>query len=223
MSLSTWLNTMKISNKKLISVLAVLAVVASVSAQTTYFNLTGPVAGTFNINNTFWPGEEFTTNAAATAFTLNSVTLNLDGAADSSGNFRVQFFTDTGGGIPGTLLGTGIGTANPTTVGSNVYTFTGITLSASTNYWFIAEVTSGSGDYLWQRTFSPSVTGGWSADARNVSTNGGSTWSGFSSSDGLFSSVSATPAVVPEPGTYGLFAAVASLGLVLLRRRRVAV
>lgn len=174
-------------------------------AQTTYIsNLAANWTASADITTSQWMAQKFKTDNSAASFTLNSVVLNLDDAVNTSGGFFVNIYNTTGSEgawLPSGVLGTVLaGSENPATAGNYTYTASGITLLADTNYWIVAKVSWGAGQYKWGYTTSETTTGSWSitasANTRAYSLDSGSSWINGDGNPYIFA-VNAT--AVPEP------------------------
>jgi hypothetical protein len=154
-------------------------------------NLSNPSAGTETASGTTWLSSSFGTDASG--YTLNSVTLLLEG----SGQAEVSIYSD-GGLEPGSLVGT-LTSPNGYSSGLSDTTFTtaGIALAADSTYWVVLRAISGS--FGWSWTASDSGTGAGFQDTWGQSIDGGSTWFAFDSSPTQMSVIAT--AAVPEPGT----------------------
>lgn len=194
-------------------------------ADTKITNLTEPVGFTINVTSTAWLAQKFKTDASSATFTLDSVTLKLHNANNPVGNFFVKIYDTTGSEgawLPNnsSVLGTLTGSSDPSTANTYTYTASGITLQANTNYWIVAGVSSGAGDYSWWDSDTTTTTGAWSITATNTdawSMNGGVNWTNADGSPYMFS-VNAT-ASVPEPSAVLLLMAGGGV-LAFVRRRQ---
>jgi hypothetical protein len=103
-----------------------------------------------NANRYF--AQAFRTPAGATAWSVNSVTLNMAAATNTSGNFFVAIFAgEERPDKPTRYIGSLSG-PNPNTAGQ--YKFEAVTdviLSPDTTYWLVTGVSSGTGNYRWVR------------------------------------------------------------------------
>jgi len=175
-----------------------------------------------SISETGWRAQKFKTDASAATFTLDSVVLKI-GNSMQGGNFFVKIYNTAGSEgvwLPdnSSVLGTLTGNADPFMGGDCTYTASGITLQASTNYWIVAGVSSGSGSYEWIGTNSTTTTGAWSITATNTtaeSVNSGSNWTSLDGRPLMFA-VNAT--AVPEPS--GVLLLMAGGGVLAFVRRR---
>jgi len=85
--------------------------------------------------------QSFVADETATGVTLSVATRFYHGSGDDSGSVTVYLYSDNAGS-PDTLLYTGNTIANPSLLsscasGSNAWTFSGVDLTASTQYWLI--------------------------------------------------------------------------------------
>lgn len=193
---------------------------------TTYIsNLSQSPDNASPITATAWRAQKFKTDDSAATFTLDSVVLNFWTATDSSGNFFVKIYNSTGSEgawLPNNsgVLGTLTGNANPSSIGQSTYTASEIiTLQSNTNYWIVAGVSSGTGNYAWGYISSTTTTGTWSITATNTdawSSTSGASWINNNGTPYAFS-VNAT-AAVPEPS--GVLLLVAGGGVLAFVRRR---
>jgi len=188
-------------------------------------NLDQPMFSSFPVG-AWWGGNQFITDNSASSFLLDGVTIKMDTASATPGNFFVAIFSSAGD-RPGTLLETLSGSSNPAAAGNYSYTSTGLSLAPNTSYWVVAGVSSGGSGgtgYNWvvsDETFS--YSGPWvipTTDTHITSAPaGGTDWNNFIN-DGYprHFSVSAT-AVVPEPSVCVLVGFGAAALLLRLRKR----
>lgn len=159
----------------LLAVFSVFAINAAQAAVLTS-NLAETPSGNYTADFSGPEAEAFTTDASGG--TLASVSISIVGVNDASGNFTLRIFSDNAG-VPGSMVPGGLltGPSNPS-VGINTYTApTPLTLAASTRYWVVAQVSSGTGAYDWGYTNSANQTGPWTIeDFEAYSSNAGSTW-----------------------------------------------
>ena len=184
-------------------------------AQTVINNTSQSVTGVAPINFSDWNGNKFVNDASSR--NLQSITLSMGGAADTSGAFQVELHSNSGG-LPGGLLGVLTGNGNPATAGLYTYsTGSTITLSPNTTYWVVAKVTSGLGDYSWNYTSTTTQSGTGTLGGFSESTNQGGSWSAENVSFPSMFSVTAT--AVPEPASYAAMLGIAALGFGVISRR----
>lgn len=144
-------------------------------------NLTQTTNSGFSINNNQWLRSSFTTGSGSYGYTINSVTLRL-AKLTANPNLFVRLYNDSPGGLGSQI----ISFINPsfTLNITSDYIFTLTTpqiLASNTNYWLVAGISGGSGEYLWGFTTSPDQTGlpVWSIGNNPFySDNQGGTWSG---------------------------------------------
>jgi len=183
-------------------------------------NLATTTDSVYTLNSAAWMGTQFTTDASASTFTLNSVTIHIYDSIAPGSPFSLQVFSDSAG-TPGILLGALSGNSAPGTLGDYTYTASGVSLNASTSYWLVAEVT-GASTYRLGATSDPTVTGGWSiAPQVDVSSNSGVDWTtaGFVGTRQEYA-VDATADPVPEPSTYAMLGLGVSAMLGAMRLRK---
>ena len=177
----------------------------------------------WNDSSTFFIAGQFYTGSSA--YTLNSITLDMYASYNTDGNFFVGIyssgnadgtFTD---GQPVGLLEILSGEDSPSTDGQYTYTSSGLSLDADSNYWVVTGVSSGAGEYIPILTTSSSFTNpSGDANLRHMiySDNAGSSWDGtYYSAASLKMRVDV--AAVPEPATAGLMGI--SCGVLWLIRR----
>lgn len=166
-------------------------------------------------------------NWLAQQFTMGSISMSLDSVRTSftffdpaedgtiaTGDFRLSLYSDASG-KPGTELIILNGPANPD--GTTTYTYTPSTsfqLTASTKYWIVEKVTSGTGVYWADMQFDSSPDDVGIIGVSRLSDNGGVTWAA-GETDPLIFEVNASP--VPEPSILAL--AALGGGVLHLRRR----
>lgn len=196
-----------------------------------------PNFAAYNIGSGAMFAQSFTTGSAAGGWDLESVTLAM-GDADTGmepfngtlGTFGVSIFaSDPLSSTPTSLVAALSGSISPAVSGDYVYTATGTTLSANTQYWIVMTQTGGdSASYKGRMdtdsspTFTTAIND-WTLDLDHttaLSFDSGNSWTLFtynSNSAAIFAvETAATP--VPEPATWALFAGLGALGLVVLRR-----
>lgn len=122
----------------------------------------------------YWAAESFTTGSSST-FSLADVTLLIGNPAPAfggtNGGFSVSLYDDSSS-QPGSPLATLSGSANPATPGPYAYSASGVTMSADTTYWIIAQAGTDSA-YSWSATRNLSQSGWAIGDLRGFSSNGG--------------------------------------------------
>jgi hypothetical protein len=191
---------------------------------TTYVSSLGLTpTGSSSVASDSWLAAGFLTGTNAGGYLLDSVQLALTNASGNPSGFSAMICSlSPFPAAPwiGSSLGTLDGSSAPETAGLYTYSPTSnLTLSPRTAY--VIVLTAGTplanGAYEWSvtSTFSPTVTGGWSAMNNAISSSDGLTWRGVAIGLALLS-VSATP--VPEPSTLALLAL--GGGFLLWRRRK---
>jgi hypothetical protein len=149
------------------------------SAVTLVENLSKISDGAERIENSSWASSSFTTGSGS--YNLESVTLLFQENTADLNNLFVRLYGNNSG-VPGTLITTFTNPASiPDILGNNTFTLTTPqALTASTTYWLVSGVSSGTGDYSWGYTFSDSQTGlpGWTIgeDSAVSPDQGGSWW-----------------------------------------------
>jgi len=199
---------------RIIGFLVVALLTPCCSWAATTSNLGFAAGGSSFVQDGQWKGMLFTTDSSA--YQLDSVTILMEDAADTSGNFFVAIFDDSAGPNTQVLNGLLSGSANPSTAGLYTYNPAGtVELAANTSYWVTLGVSVGDGDYRWETIDDTSEVGPWTlGDNQFLSFNQGGSWSSSVLVPGGLS-ISAT--VVPEPTSIVM---VGSVCVVLLLRRR---
>lgn len=171
-------------------------------------NLSATSAGSDSVSDNVLLAADFSTDSSA--YGLSSVTLLL--REESVGTASLNLYSDNGG-IPGFLLGTLTSSGSySSNLADTVFTASGITLAANTTYWLVLGASSGTFEWSWTATNSGSGAG----YTGNSAYFDGSYWYGTSGVYPYQLSVTANPAgtsAVPEPASFGLFAA--TLGIIL--------
>lgn len=151
----------------------------------------------------------FTTDGFS--YNLTSVSIEIVGVDDDSGNFTLSIFNDIGG-YPGSILPNGLlsGSGNPS-IGEHTYTSTGvISLSPNSTYWVVANINSGPGVYTPSFTDFTSQIGAWSILDNEAYLSSGDPAAGWDDDDGVMRmSISAdlagaTPASIPTLSEWGM-------------------
>lgn len=169
------------------------------------------------MTSTAYLASSFTTNSAASSYTLDSVSVNMGTAIAAGGGFTLQIWSQNNS-RPGTMVAQLTGELNPSD-GLHTYTpTTTINLNANTTYWVVAGVSGGTGEFRWLAALNGNQTGDWSiGDNIGFSGNSGASWTLQSYPPSLFS-VSAT--AVPEPGAIALTLA-GGAGILFRRHRKI--
>ncbi|WP_287735778.1 choice-of-anchor R domain-containing protein [Microcystis sp. M113S1] len=186
------------------------------SAVTLVENLTQSNSADGTVHSTAWTGSSFTTGSGS--YNLESVTLLLQ--ENTAGDLFVGLYGNNSG-VPGTLITTFTNPGSITTsLANNTFTLaTSQALTASTTYWLVSGILSGSGTYSWGYTSSDSETGlpGWTIGAGYVdSTNQGGTWISYPTDGPYQFSVNGTEQSqsIPEPSSVVALLGLGGLGLV---------
>ncbi len=172
-----------------------------------------------------WLRSSFTTGSGSYGYTINSVTLRL-AEMTANTNLFVRLYNDSPGGLGSQITSFTNPSFTSNTTNDYIFTLTNPqTLASNTNYWLVAGISDGIGEYLWSFTTSPDQTGlpGWSiGDNPFNSTNQGGIWSNnFSTAFKAFQfSVNGTentspppPTNIPEPGSVVALLGLGGLGL----------
>jgi hypothetical protein len=178
-----------------------------------------PGPGSDAVSATNWLANKFTTNNSSPTFTLDSITIQMIAATNSSGNFHVAIYSDASG-IPGSQVGSLLtGNTSPASAGQYTWTASGITLNANSSYWMVQEVTSGAGIYSPQyETVTPVVVSTWTLTGNYIySANSGTSWVNPLHDGPSLYSISAT--AVPEPAYAALLLAVPAMAQAIRRHR----
>ena len=183
-------------------------------------NLSSTRSSQVSLSATAYQAAPFTTDSSS-SYSLNSVTLGLAAATNTSGNFFVAIYS--GVSQPTTLVTNGqlSGNSNPASAGN--YSFTAgatVALAPSTTYWVVAGVTSGAGVYKWQTNTTDAYSvSSWLQvpDGFGHSVNAGGTWSTGTTTTPQVFEISAT--AIPEPSTYAGLVGLTVLGFAAYRRR----
>ncbi len=199
-----------------LALLVSLALGQQASAVTLVENLSQTNGGEITVNNLQWLGSSFTTGSGS--YNLESVTLLLQ--ENTAGDLFVGLYGNNSG-VPGTLITTFTNPGSITTsLANNTFTLaTSQALTASTTYWLVSGILSGSGTYSWGYTSSDSETGlpGWTIGAGYVdSTNQGGTWISYPTDGPYQFSVNGTEQSqsIPEPSSVVALLGLGGLGLV---------
>jgi hypothetical protein len=212
-----------ISARGLVRALLTVATMASVQAQVTVVSNLGENAwgGSGGLSQHIRYATPFTTDNSANAWTLNSLTVHLDGSDNPSGDFFVEIWSSSSS-QPGSLLEALSGNSNPSVDGNYTYTSTGLMLAADTTYHFVTGVSAGtSGTYWLPFTTSNNQTGLWSiGDNGFLSTTSQPDWAPAGSTPRFSISATALGSAIPEPSTYAVICGALVLGCAGIVRRR---
>jgi hypothetical protein len=201
----------------LVAVILLTLATPSLQAQVVFANNLSEAFGSTHRTLNEYTGSQFTTDASASSFTFNSVTIGINSVLTAGGDYAVNLYSDAAG-KPDVSLGSLSGDT-PSAGGNYTYTSSGIALTALTPYWVVIEST-GTGQYFQNMTASSSVSGGWGISTQvNYSPDSGTFWY-LAGTAGHRPQLSISATAVPEPSTYAMLAGLGALGLVLTRRRR---
>jgi len=172
-----------------------------------------------------WLRSSFTTGGGSYGYTINSVTLRL-AEMTANPNLFVRLYNDSPGGLGSQITSFTNPSFTPNITNDYIFTLTNPqTLASNTDYWLVAGISEGSGEYRWAFTTLPDQTGspGWSiGDSPFYSSNQGDIWSNnFSTTFNAFQfSVNGTentspppPTNIPEPGSVVALLGLGGLGL----------
>jgi hypothetical protein len=172
-----------------------------------------------------WLRSSFTTGGGSYGYTINSVTLRL-AEMTANPNLFVRLYNDSPGGLGSQITSFTNPSFTPNITNDYIFTLTNPqTLASNTDYWLVAGISEGSGEYRWAFTTSTGQTGspGWSiGDSPFYSSNQGDIWSNnFSTTFNAFQfSVNGTentspppPTNIPEPGSVVALLGLGGLGL----------
>jgi hypothetical protein len=168
-----------------------------------------------HVLSTRWLANKFTTDGSAYDLAVVNMTV---GGNDTSSSFQVDIYSSAGG-TPNTSLATLTGV---TPMGIGLYPYvpsSQLQLSANTEYWLVAKVLSGNGDYFWHFVSNTMNTGVGIMGGFSVSTLQGATWSAEDLSFPRAFLVTGN-AVVPEPSSYAAILGIAALCYGAYSRRR---
>jgi hypothetical protein len=146
-------------------------------------------------------GQEFRTGSNPSGYSLNAITLAFDGAIGIPTGFSLRVYDTASSGRPNHSLGLLSGNSNPSQRGNYVYSASGLTLQANSDYFLVLQGTGTvafeNDQYLWYSTTGGNgdSNDGWQVGLLWYSLNGGwSQWTGHS--PGAFG---IDASVVPEP------------------------
>jgi hypothetical protein len=172
-----------------------------------------------------WLSSSFTTGSGSYGYTINSVTLRL-AEMTANPNLFVRLYNDSPGGLGSQITSFTNPSFTPNITNDYIFTLTTPqTLASNTDYWLVAGISEGSGEYLWAFTTLPDQTGspGWLiGDNPFKSTNQGGAWNNsFATTFSAFQfSVNGTentspppPTNIPEPGSVVALLGLGGLGL----------
>jgi hypothetical protein len=172
-----------------------------------------------------WLSSSFTTGSGSYGYTINSVTLRL-AEMTANPNLFVRLYNDSPGGLGSQITSFTNPSFTPNITNDYIFTLTTPqTLAPNTDYWLVAGISDGSGEYLWAFTTSTGQTGspGWSiGDKPFYSNDQGGTWdNSFATTFSAFQfSVNGTentspppPTNIPEPGSVVALLGLGGLGL----------
>jgi hypothetical protein len=184
----------------------VLSPQTAFSQGTVYLTSLGQASiGSAAVASDSWQAESFFTGKNPGGYVLDSVQLEMTPASGAPDDFTVMLYTDVGinGPIPGTSLGTLIGSTDPSASGLYTYTADSLELAPDTSYFIVvtAGTASSAGAYAWSVENTSSTTspsGGWGWVSTLSSSSDGSYWP-FSSDTVPQFDLTAT--AIPEPET----------------------
>jgi len=219
--------------KTIILIFAVGVVAAqNIKAQgTTYMSdLAQSSSGSNPIGSDSWFATGFSTGTNPGGYTLNSIQLSMTDATGNPSGFTVMLYAphNSGSGVPvpGIILDTLNGSANPATSGTYTYTpASSITLSPNTAYFLgiTAGTTVATGAYEWSSTPSTAYNpvDGWfeaigPAGNQSQSSDGSSWDSGAATAHDWRLAINAT--AIPEPSPVSLL--FLGIGILFYVRRR---
>lgn len=193
------------------------------------------ISGATNTVN-LYSGKAIGFTLGSNAYTLTSVTLRLDNVTGATDAPSISIYTNNGSNLPGVQVGsylTNPGIFNGGTNSNYVFTPSGtITFAANTSYFLVVQqLTSGvvggtDVSFNWLNG-SPTVVPTGIATGNIARTTSSSVVSpnpsGWTLNSGAYNwfQIDGVTAV-PEPSTYGIAFGVVLLGLIVMRRRRVA-
>ncbi|CCI38945.1 choice-of-anchor R domain-containing protein [Microcystis aeruginosa] len=195
------------------------------SATTLVSNLSPTPSMGYPVKFDEWLRSSFTTGSGTYGYTINSVTLRLV-QMTANPNLFVRLYNDSSGGLGSQITSFTNPSFTPNITNDYIFTLTNPqTLASNTDYWLVAGISDGIGEYRWAFTTSTGQTGspGWLiGDNPFYSTDQGGIWSSnFSTTFNAFQfSVNGTentspppPTNIPEPGSVVALLGLGGLGL----------
>ncbi|MFN6273900.1 MAG: choice-of-anchor R domain-containing protein [Microcystis sp.] len=195
------------------------------SATTLVSNLSPTPTMGYPVKFDEWLRSSFTTGSGTYGYTINSVTLRLV-QMTANPNLFVRLYNDNSGGLGSQITSFTNPSFTPNITNDYIFTLTNPqTLASNTDYWLVAGISDGIGEYRWAFTTSTGETGspGWLiGDNPFYSTDQGGIWSNnFSTTFNAFQfSVNGTentspppPTNIPEPGSVVALLGLGGLGL----------
>ena len=195
------------------------------SATTLVSNLSPTPSMGYPVKFDEWLRSSFTTGSGSYGYTINSVTLRL-AEMTANPNLFVRLYNDSSGGLGSQITSFTNPSFTPNITNDYIFTLTNPqTLASNTDYWLVAGISDGIGEYRWAFTTSTDQTGspGWLiGDNPFYSNNQGGIWSNnFSTTFNAFQfSVNGTentspppPTNIPEPGSVVALLGLGGLGL----------